>query len=1320
MTRGGRIALYAGLAAVALLAAAGIAGWVTLRSQWFREQVRQRIVAEVERASGGRAELESFDFDWKTLRAEVRGLVLHGTEPAGARPLLRVASVAVGLRIVSMLRRDIDLASLSVERPEVNILVGPDGHTNFPGPKTPGRRDVVAEVLKLAVGEFSLRDGWLDFDSRRLRLDLNGRRLSARFVYQPAPRYRGEITARELRIGAAAARPVAIDLDATAVLEPNRVEFPRIRVASARSSVTLTGAVEDFKAPRVGFKVDAAVSMAEAVAILRLPLERQGEARIAGQGRFTNAGQWSFDGRLDAKSLAVNRAGVRVANIRATAAVAAGPKGIALRDLEAFALGGDFRGGAEWSGYRRLSVDGSIRDLEVTSLAQARAEALPVPWNGRVSGAVKLTAGLTPEFAGNARFEGDLAVTPEDGPHPIQGALALSYDQRSGVLQFSGSRLETPATRVEFSGAPGERLRVDLRTTDLAELSLPAALPVALDCGSASFRGTVTGPLEAPRVQGRATLENLVFEKRKFERLSGEIDLTRSRLRVESLAVERDGARVDGRVEAALTDWAFADTRSLTASLNIRGADLGRLAKEAALNVALAGRLTGEVQLSGTLAKPDLTARLEVSRLELAGESFDRAQARLRYRGETLEVTQAVLESGKARLNLAGSYAHDPAEPRTGTLSFEVKTDRWALGSLRAVQNLAKGLEGQATVDVSGALKLVRGDASLAEINGKARVAEIAYEKRSAGSLALDLATRGERLAVTVAGALRGAELRGAGEWKLTGDAPGEARIEWAPLRLSALNRLAAPQRDVPFDGTIQGQWVVSGPLRKPEKLLAEIRLSTLELRPRARDRDIPEAAKDLYLRNAAPVVLAVDAQGAHVRSARFVGRDTSLDVSGTFSFRSKNPWNLEIRGGLDLALFSSLIPELTTSGRAVVNAIVRGDLEQPLFGGRMELQNASVFLSDVPSGIENANGTLLFDRNRATIERLTAQAGGGQLRLSGFVGIGGPELIYRLQAEAEKVRVRYPEGVSTTLSGSLNFTGTSTRSLLSGAAVIERAAFVPRTDLGSLLAESVKPVSTPVPTSPVLTGMQFDLRVTSSPTLEVQTSLAKNLQAEADIRLRGSAAKPVVLGRVAVTQGEIQFFGNRYTISRGDIAFFNPARIEPVLNLDLETRVRAVVVNLIFSGPMSKLNMSYRSDPPLQSQEIIALLAVGRAPGSNPTQAGAQYSSAQGGLPSGAQSLIGQAISTPISGRLQRFFGVSRLKIDPHLTGSEVTPQARLTVEQQISRDITLTYVTNLAEAQEQLVRLEWNLNRQWSVVAVRDENGTFGIDFLYKKRFR
>jgi translocation and assembly module TamB len=177
--------------------------------------------------------------------------------------------------------------------------------------------------------------------------------------------------------------------------------------------------------------------------------------------------------------------------------------------------------------------------------------------------------------------------------------------------------------------------------------------------------------------------------------------------------------------------------------------------------------------------------------------------------------------------------------------------------------------------------------------------------------------------------------------------------------------------------------------------------------------------------------------------------------------------------------------------------------------------------------------------------------------------------------------------------------------------------------------------------------------------------------------------------------------------------------KIEPVLNLDLETRVRGITVTINFSGPIDKLNMNYRSDPPLQSTEIIALLTVGRAPTTTPTATAATNTN-QGFLAAGSNSLLGQAVAAPLSGRLQRLLGVSRLKIDPELTGVTNTPQARVTFEQQLSREVTLTYTTNLNRTQQQIVRLQWDFSKDFSLLAVRDENGIFGVDFLYRRRFK
>src|SRR5690242_13573056 len=119
----------------ALVLVCVIAAVAVLQSGWFREQVRSRIVATVENATGGRVELRSFDFHWGSLTGDGTDFVVHGTEPENGQPLFRAKRVQVRLKIVSILKRDIDIEELDVDRPEIYVLVRPDGTTNLPEPK---------------------------------------------------------------------------------------------------------------------------------------------------------------------------------------------------------------------------------------------------------------------------------------------------------------------------------------------------------------------------------------------------------------------------------------------------------------------------------------------------------------------------------------------------------------------------------------------------------------------------------------------------------------------------------------------------------------------------------------------------------------------------------------------------------------------------------------------------------------------------------------------------------------------------------------------------------------------------------------------------------------------------------------------------------------------------------------------------------------------------------------------------------------------------------------------------------------------------------
>src|SRR5436309_1421822 len=90
-----------------LLVIAALAAVLVVRSDWFLNKVRARIIDTVETATGGHVDLASFSFDWTRMRAEVGGFAIHGLEPADKPALFRATSIAVGLKIVSIMKRDV-------------------------------------------------------------------------------------------------------------------------------------------------------------------------------------------------------------------------------------------------------------------------------------------------------------------------------------------------------------------------------------------------------------------------------------------------------------------------------------------------------------------------------------------------------------------------------------------------------------------------------------------------------------------------------------------------------------------------------------------------------------------------------------------------------------------------------------------------------------------------------------------------------------------------------------------------------------------------------------------------------------------------------------------------------------------------------------------------------------------------------------------------------------------------------------------------------------------------------------------------------------
>ncbi len=285
----------------------------------------------------------------------------------------------------------------------------------------------------------------------------------------------------------------------------------------------------------------------------------------------------------------------------------------------------------------------------------------------------------------------------------------------------------------------------------------------------------------------------------------------------------------------------------------------------------------------------------------------------------------------------------------------------------------------------------------------------------------------------------------------------------------------------------------------------------------------------------------------------------------------------------------------------------------------------------------------------------------------------------------------------------------------------MQRVTLTQGVEVAGALFSNKEGISGPTTTSTFLRNLQFAIEATSTPETRLEWANAE-LQAEASLRVRGTWEHPILLGHIHLLSGDLYFAGNRYQVNRGDINFANPFRLDPVINVEATTTVQQYEITLNFTGPASKLTLSYRSDPPLPSNDIVTLLALGQTSAEGTVRSGGTTQSSSG---SNATALLSEAVSSQLGGRLERLFGITRFRVDPGLTtlgstGSNQNAAARVTVEQRVTRNLTITYVSNVNSTQQQIIQVEYNVNRNVSIVALRDQNGTFGIDVKITKRLK
>jgi translocation and assembly module TamB len=497
------------------------------------------------------------------------------------------------------------------------------------------------------------------------------------------------------------------------------------------------------------------------------------------------------------------------------------------------------------------------------------------------------------------------------------------------------------------------------------------------------------------------------------------------------------------------------------------------------------------------------------------------------------------------------------------------------------------------------------------------------------------------------------------------------------------------------FEGNAEVSGQIDGPLARPEEVKASVELSTLKL-----------GYQNLALASAGPVRLNYANGVLTITQAELKGTGTDFKFGGALPLRGSAPVNISTAGVIDLKLLTILGSDTQSSGTVKVDLTARGTLKQPQLSGTIELAGAS-FVSDVaPLGVEKVNARIAVANSRLTVENFSGQMGGGSFSVSGLASYSPAS--FSVQVNAKSIRIRYPEGTRSQVDANLTLIGTPASSALNGRVTVDELSFTPDFDLANFVGQLTS--STPSAPPKWEENMRFDVAVASGNVLALSSSQL-SLQGSADLRLAGTMAHPVVLGRTMLTGGSLIFMSNIYQVQSGTVIFANPVRTEPTLNLYVTTTVQQYNITLNFIGPVDRLRTNYVSDPALPPVDIIHLLAFGK------TTAQSAATATPASL--GAESVIANGLTSQVSSRIEKLVGISQLQIDPSLGGNNSNPGARVAIQQRLTSNILFTFATDLTNTQNEIVQVKYQTRRRLSLSLTRDEYGSYAIEVKTRKTF-
>ena len=405
----------------------------------------------------------------------------------------------------------------------------------------------------------------------------------------------------------------------------------------------------------------------------------------------------------------------------------------------------------------------------------------------------------------------------------------------------------------------------------------------------------------------------------------------------------------------------------------------------------------------------------------------------------------------------------------------------------------------------------------------------------------------------------------------------------------------------------------------------------------------------------------------ATVDNAALSAPGTTASVSGSLGLTGNRALDAELSASGSLGFLSSLIP-----GRlaGAFNASFRaaGTAADPIVTGDLSLNGAAWVWQEQRIALRDWTGEATVTSESVTIKKLDGHVNGGDASVSGAIAIGG-QAGTGLTLRVNDAFVEVVKGFRSQADASLTLTSAGERFRLAGTVTVTSGAYrEPITAMARLFSAPAAKGAAPAGDASTLESIELDVDSTASSPIIIENS-AGRLDLVPSMKLQGTLAEPALFGTLdMVDNGRLTLLGRTFRLSEGRVVFAGAG--DPAVQLIGETRVGDYDVTLRTQGPVTDLQATYTSDPPLSQRDLQSLLVTGRTTDIAGTKGDDNEAFVLGTASSDLLGLAGQMVGLD---------SVQLGRGDFELGSSDVNPAMRLTVSKRINDRSRLVLSQNL-----------------------------------------